>query len=204
MAQFGSSEGERRLKRRERARPRRRNKERYDRQGEARLCFKCKLGSGPWSRIAKKQKKYYRGVAQFGRALGSGPKGRWFKSSHSDTKRRGVCLVFLYRNGFIPLFQTIRFIRVLSRAQFGSSEGERRLKRRKRARPRRRNKERCDRQGEARLCFKSKLDSGPENRLHPSIFSYPLSSHVRIEEQFLSAFAGGKGDQSLPYKKPDA
>ena len=25
-----------------------------------------------------------RGVAQFGRALGSGPRGRWFESSHSD------------------------------------------------------------------------------------------------------------------------
>ena len=25
-----------------------------------------------------------RGVAQFGRVLGSGPRGRWFKSSHSD------------------------------------------------------------------------------------------------------------------------
>ena len=27
---------------------------------------------------------HYRGVAQLGRALGSGPRGRWFKSSHSD------------------------------------------------------------------------------------------------------------------------
>ena len=27
-----------------------------------------------------------RGVAQFGRALGSGPRGRWFESSHSDQK----------------------------------------------------------------------------------------------------------------------
>ena len=26
----------------------------------------------------------YRGVAQFGSALGSGPRGRWFKSSHLD------------------------------------------------------------------------------------------------------------------------
>ena len=25
-----------------------------------------------------------RGVAQFGSALGSGPRGRWFESSHSD------------------------------------------------------------------------------------------------------------------------
>ena len=27
-----------------------------------------------------------RGVAQFGRVLGSGPRGRWFESSHSDEK----------------------------------------------------------------------------------------------------------------------
>ena len=30
---------------------------------------------------------YYRGVAQFGRALGSGPRGRTFKSCHSDQKK---------------------------------------------------------------------------------------------------------------------
>ena len=30
---------------------------------------------------------FLRGVAQFGRALGSGPRGRWFKSSHSDQKK---------------------------------------------------------------------------------------------------------------------
>ena len=28
-----------------------------------------------------------RGVAQFGRVLGSGPRGRWFKSSHSDPQK---------------------------------------------------------------------------------------------------------------------
>ena len=28
-----------------------------------------------------------RGVAQFGRVLGSGPRGRWFKSSHSDRQK---------------------------------------------------------------------------------------------------------------------
>ena len=34
-----------------------------------------------------------RGVAQFGRALGSGPRGRGFKSRHSDHRRRGLCIV---------------------------------------------------------------------------------------------------------------
>ena len=32
--------------------------------------------------------KVVRGVAQFGRALGSGPRGRRFKSSHSDQRQR--------------------------------------------------------------------------------------------------------------------
>ena len=30
---------------------------------------------------------FFRGVAQFGSAFGSGPKGRWFKSSHPDHKK---------------------------------------------------------------------------------------------------------------------
>ena len=33
---------------------------------------------------AASRKKEYRGVAQLGSALGSGPRGRWFESSHSD------------------------------------------------------------------------------------------------------------------------
>ena len=44
--------------------------------------------------------KYYRGVAQLGRALGSGPRGRVFESPHSDqkTKRtaRPFSLFFVY------------------------------------------------------------------------------------------------------------
>ena len=55
MAQFDSSEGERRRGRGKRARPRRRNKERCDRQGEARLCFKSKPGFGTLVRNTKKE-----------------------------------------------------------------------------------------------------------------------------------------------------
>jgi hypothetical protein len=41
-------------------------------------------------RIIKRDfKNQLRGVAQFGSALGSGPRGRWFKSSHSDQMIRG-------------------------------------------------------------------------------------------------------------------
>ncbi len=31
---------------------------------------------------------FFRGVAQFGSAFGSGPKGRWFKSSHLDHPKK--------------------------------------------------------------------------------------------------------------------
>ena len=34
--------------------------------------------------VATRKMNIYRGVAQFGRVLGSGPRGRRFKSSHSD------------------------------------------------------------------------------------------------------------------------
>ena len=36
----------------------------------------------------------YRGVAQLGSAFGSGPKGRWFKSSHLDHQKDRKRLVF--------------------------------------------------------------------------------------------------------------
>ena len=36
-----------------------------------------------------------RGVAQFGRVLGSGPRGRWFKSSHSDPQKDILRMSFL-------------------------------------------------------------------------------------------------------------
>ena len=36
----------------------------------------------------KKYRQRFRGVAQFGRALGSGPRGRVFKSHHSDQQKR--------------------------------------------------------------------------------------------------------------------
>lgn len=49
----------------------------------------------------RKQKWYntkaLRGVAQFGRALGSGPRGRKFKSSHSDQKSTAIMI----RNGIV-------------------------------------------------------------------------------------------------------
>ena len=35
-----------------------------------------------------------RGVAQFGSAFGSGPKGRWFKSSHPDHRKSPETLRF--------------------------------------------------------------------------------------------------------------
>ena len=36
-------------------------------------------------------------VAQFGRALGSGPRGRTFKSCHSDQKKKGMlCIPFSF------------------------------------------------------------------------------------------------------------
>ena len=40
-----------------------------------------------WQKLSTIQ---YLGVAQFGRALGSGPRGRRFKSSHSDHKKQRV------------------------------------------------------------------------------------------------------------------
>ena len=36
--------------------------------------------------------KRFRGVAQFGSALGSGPRGRRFESCHSDHQRNAICL----------------------------------------------------------------------------------------------------------------
>ena len=54
--------------------------------------------------------KYYRGVAQLGRALGSGPRGRVFESPHSDQKNTAensaVFFAFFYGYSFIrlPLF----------------------------------------------------------------------------------------------------
>ena len=36
-----------------------------------------------------------RGVAQLGSALGSGPRGRWFESSHSDHKKEGASRMLL-------------------------------------------------------------------------------------------------------------
>ncbi len=47
------------------------------------------LGSGIQLKITIK----YLGVAQFGRALGSGPRGRRFKSSHSDHKNQGILTI---------------------------------------------------------------------------------------------------------------
>lgn len=46
--------------------------------------------------VATRKMNIYRGVAQFGRVLGSGPRGRRFKSSHSDQqKTKAFCLRFL-------------------------------------------------------------------------------------------------------------
>ena len=44
-----------------------------------------------------------RGVAQFGRALGSGPRGRKFKSSHSD-QNQSKCSKVLSVSAFFMLF----------------------------------------------------------------------------------------------------
>ena len=43
----------------------------------------------------------YRGVAQLGRALGSGPRGRVFESPHSDhiCKRNGLSVPFIISRG---------------------------------------------------------------------------------------------------------
>ena len=40
---------------------------------------------------------YFRGVAQLGRALGSGPRGRKFESCHSDQRAERFALLFLYK-----------------------------------------------------------------------------------------------------------
>ena len=48
---------------------------------------------------------FNRGVAQFGSALGSGPRGRWFKSSHSDQSKRESVFAFSFsilRNACTP------------------------------------------------------------------------------------------------------
>ena len=46
--------------------------------------------------VATRKMNIYRGVAQFGRVLGSGPRGRRFKSSHSDQqKTKAFAFVFL-------------------------------------------------------------------------------------------------------------
>ena len=55
--------------------------------------------------VATRKMNIYRGVAQFGRVLGSGPRGRRFKSSHSDQqKTKAFCLrFFIARRGFEEL-----------------------------------------------------------------------------------------------------
>ena len=55
-----------------------------------------------WGKGAYNKKLSYRGVAKFGIALGSGPRGPGFESRHSDHRRRERCIV----HGGVLFFQT--------------------------------------------------------------------------------------------------
>lgn len=49
-----------------------------------------------------------RDVAQFGSALGSGPRGRWFKSSRPDQTgigRTTTFALYIIRHGFVLVFK---------------------------------------------------------------------------------------------------
>ncbi len=51
-----------------------------------------------------------RGVAQFGSAFGSGPKGRGFESRHFDTKHRIIWAVFLIYPQYIVYGYKMSFV----------------------------------------------------------------------------------------------
>ena len=68
------------------------------RSARSALCCKNGIARANYNRIY-----FLRGVAQFGRALGSGPRGRWFKSSHSDQKIGFFNPIFLFSKRLKPL-----------------------------------------------------------------------------------------------------
>ena len=49
-----------------------------------------RCGGGAKGRVATEKNREHRGVAQFGSALGSGPRGRGFKSRHLDQLRNYI------------------------------------------------------------------------------------------------------------------
>ena len=66
-------------------------RERYDYVSRVSLESALKI----WlkKQLKSKQQKTFRGVAQLGRALGSGPRGRVFESPHSDQKSTVIMIL---------------------------------------------------------------------------------------------------------------